>query len=64
MPRNSHGRRSIKNVFFRKTPALEFLFNKVDPTQVLFCEYCKIFKDTYLEEHLRKATSECRLQQQ
>ena len=43
----------------------ESLFNKVTglktcnctkkqtPTQVISCEYCEIFKDTYLEEHLQ-----------
>ena len=29
-------------------------------TQVFSCEYCKIFKKTYFEEHLRTATSERR----
>ena len=27
-------------------------------TQVLSCEYCKIFKKIYFEEHLREAASE------
>ena len=27
------------------------------PTQVFSCEYCEIFKNTYLEEHLRSAAS-------
>ena len=26
-------------------------------TQVLYCEYCDIFEETYLEEHLRTAAS-------
>ena len=34
---------------YRKTPLLESLFNS---------EYCKIFKSTYFEEHLRTASSE------
>ena len=34
---------------YRKTLVLEPLFNS---------EYCKIFKRTHFEEHLRKATSE------
>ena len=34
---------------YRKTPVLESLFNS---------EYCKIFKSTYFEEHLRIAASE------
>ena len=33
----------------RKTPVLESLFNS---------EYCKIFKSTDIEEHLRTAASE------
>ena len=33
---------------YRKTPVLESLFNS---------EYCKIFKSTYFEEHLRTAVS-------
>ena len=32
-------------------------FEKDTPTQVFFCEYCKIFKDTYFKEHLRTAPS-------
>ena len=47
-----------------KKPESEFLYNKVLPTQVFSGEYCKIFKNTYFEEHLRTAASECRLQQQ
>ena len=30
---------------------------KETPTQVFSCEYCKIFKNTYFEEHLRTAAS-------
>ena len=26
------------------------------PTQVLSCKYCKIFKTTYFEKHMRTAT--------
>ena len=29
------------------------LYQKDTPTQVFSCEYCEIFKNTYLEEHLR-----------
>ena len=32
-------------------------YSKETPTQVLSCEYCKIFKKTYFEEHLRTAAS-------
>ena len=38
----------FRNIY-RKTPVLESLFNS---------EYCKIFKSTYFEEHLRTATLE------
>ena len=33
------------------------LYYKKIPTQVLSCEYCDIFKNTYFEEHLRTAAS-------
>ena len=39
---------------------LESLFNKVaglKAFQMISCEYCKIFKNTYFEEHLRMAAS-------
>ena len=53
-----------KAVLHRKTPVLEYLFNKVVPTQVLFCEHCEIFKNTYFEDHLPRPASECRFRQQ
>ena len=33
------------------------LYQKQTPTQVLSCEYCEIFKNTYFEEHLQTAAS-------
>ena len=48
---------------------LQCLFNKVKglqarnfikketPAQVISCEYCEIFKNTYFEEHLQTAVS-------
>ena len=36
---------------------LESLFNKETPTQVFTCEYCEIFKNNYLEEHMRSVDS-------
>ena len=30
---------------------------KETPTQVFSCEYCKIFKNIYFEEHLPRAAS-------
>ena len=35
------------------------IFTGKTPTQVFFCEYCGIFKNTYFEEHLPTADSEC-----
>ena len=52
--------------FHGKTPVLESLFNNVSGWNswvVCSCEYCKIFKNTYFEEHLPAAKSEqCRIQ--
>ena len=48
---------------------LQCLFNKVKglqarnfikketPAQVISCEYCEVFKNTYFEEHLQTAVS-------
>ena len=36
------------------------LYSKDTPTQVLFCEYCKILKNAYFEEHLRMSAPEYR----
>ena len=46
--------KKFRNIY-RKTPALESLFNKV--TGLKACEYCEIFKTTYFEEYLRRAAS-------
>ena len=35
-----------------KVVGLHFI-KKETPTQVFFCEYCEIFKNTYFEKHLR-----------
>ena len=32
-------------------------YQKETPTQVFFCEYCKIFKSSYFEEHVQAAAS-------
>ena len=64
--RSSHQRCSIKKLFLKisqywqESPVLESLFNKLKetPTQVVFCEYCEIFKNTYFEDHLQIAASE------
>ena len=53
-----------------ETPVLESLFNKAGglrcanyqietPTQVFSCDYCKVFKNTYFEEHLQTVASVC-----
>ena len=60
-PRSSLWRCSIKIIFEkilkfpRKTPTPASLFNKA--AGLNSCEYCKIFKSTYFEEHLRTAAS-------
>ena len=36
---------------------LESLLIKEARTQVFSCEYCEIFKNTYVEEHLQAAAS-------
>ena len=49
-------------VFTGKTLALESLFKKIadlkackeTPTQVFSCEYCEVFKKTFLAERLRR----------
>ena len=64
--RSSHQRCFIKKLFLKisqywqESPVLESLFNKLKetPTQVVFCEYCEIFKNTYFEEKLQIAASE------
>ena len=54
--------------FYRKSPVLGFLYNKVAgpglqfyskeaPTLVFSCETCEIFRNIYFEEHLRKIGS-------
>ena len=51
----------------RKTLALESLYGpsslqfyqKETPTMMFLREYCKIFKNTYIEEHLRTTASYC-----
>ena len=42
----------------RNTHVTESLYdNKETPTQVFFCQYCDIFKNTYFEKHLRTTVS-------
>ena len=51
--RSSYLRCSVKKIFqkYRK-------FYRKTQTQVLSCEYCEVFKNTYFEEQLRTAASE------
>ena len=59
---SSHQRCSFKEAAFRKFAIftgnacvrVSFLW-KETPTQVLSCEHCEIFKNTYFEEYLRAA---------
>ena len=61
--------------FTRKHPCWSFFsikmqdgdawnFVKKTPTQILSCEICKIFKNTYFKEHLRTTASACQVLQQ
>ena len=61
--RSSHRTCSIKRAAFKKFALFtgkqlkackKKLYQKETPIQVLSCEYCKIFKNTYFEEHLRR----------
>ena len=47
-----------KDPFFNKVGGLRTYFIKNKTlAQVPFCEFCKIFKNTYFEDHLRRAAS-------
>ena len=48
------------SLFFNKVPSLglQLKIRKEAPTHVFSCECCKIFKNTYFEEHLWMAASE------
>ena len=46
-----------KLVTLLETPTRACYFIKKDSTQVFYCEYCGIFKNTYFEIHLRTASS-------
>ena len=52
-PEGSHRRSSVKK---ERCSGLQ-LYYKETPTQVFYCEYCKIFKDSNSEEHLRPTAS-------
>ena len=39
--------------------SLDLQLYKKNPTQVFSWEHCKIFKNTYIEKHLRTAASDC-----
>ena len=52
------GKHLCWNLFLIKLqPSGLQLYSKEAPTQVFFCEYCEIFKNSYFEEHLRMAAS-------
>ena len=47
-----------ENKYKRSLGEIIVYFIKIEtPKQVFFCDFCKILKDTYFEEHLRTATS-------
>ena len=48
------GKDLCRRLFFDMTAALL----KQAPTQVLYCAFCKIFKNTYFQEHLWEAASD------
>ena len=58
-------------VFFKKAVLKHFtiltsVFNKFSDLQVnkvFSCDFCKVFKSNYFEEHLRMAASEARINQ-
>ena len=45
----------LKNFAIFKGKHVWWIYLKENRTQVVFCEYCKIFKNTYFEEHPRTA---------
>ena len=51
---SSHEKHMCQSLFIKKH---EGLIKNETPTQVVSCEFCKIFKNTYFEENLRTATS-------
>ena len=55
----------LKNVcnIHRKVAELQ-PYQEETPTRMFSSEYCKIFKNTYFEEHLRMAASDFLKQQQ
>ena len=48
---------TLKNFAIFTGKHLWWICYKENPTQVFSCEYSKIFKNTYFEEHLRTAAS-------
>ena len=42
---------------YNRTSGLQ-IYQVKTPTQVFFCEYCEISKNTYLQENLQTAASE------
>ena len=49
---NSQGNTCVRRNFTAAT-----LFKKETPKHVFYCEFCEIFKNTYLDENLRTAAS-------
>ena len=42
----------IVKIKWKSMSNLYLNFIKKTPTQVFYCEYCEIFKNTYFQEHL------------
>ena len=51
-----------KPLFLLKLPEACNFIKKETLAQLLFCEFCKIFKNTFFTEHLRVIASDIRMQ--
>ena len=57
--RNIHRKIFVLESLFNIVGDLQERYLKETPIQVFSCEYCKIFKNTYFEEHLQMAALVC-----
>ena len=58
--RKFHGKTSVLESLFNKAAGLGLqLYQLETPTQMLSCKICEIYKNTFFEEHLRTAASQC-----
>ena len=54
------GKHLCWSLFLIKLQALQLYF-KTSPTQVFFCKFWEIFKNTFFTEHLRTTAFECKV---